>query len=183
MENLRFDNFVIEGATVDAIEITTLYRSQPEEAFSERTPVFRNFAFSNLTITHARQVASIQGLPEKAIEQLRFSDITATGSAGFLCDHSLDIELHNVRVDATSGSAFVFDRVNALELDGVGTQAPQASLPVLDLRSCGRVWLHSSHAAQGTSVFIRQDGGAPGSLLLTDNDLSAAKMGVDPAIP
>jgi polygalacturonase len=183
VENLRFDNFVIDGATVDAIEITTLYRSLPEEAFSDRTPVFRNFAFSNLTITHARQVASIQGLPEKAIEQLRFTDITATGGAGFLCDHSLDVELHNVRVDAASGSAFVFDRVEALELDGLGTLEPQAGLPVLDLRNCGRVWLHSSHAAQGTSVFIRQQGGTPGSLQLTDNELSAAKIGVDSAVP
>jgi polygalacturonase len=183
VENLRFDNFVINNATVDAIEITTLYRNQPEEAFSDRTPVFRNFAFSNLTIVNAKQVASIQGLPEKAVEQLRFSDITASGHAGFLCDHTLDMELHNVRVDTASGSAFVFERVNGLELEGVGTEAPQAGLPVLDLRNCGRVWLHSSHAAQGTSVFIQEDGGAPGSLRLTDNDLTAAKVAVYPSIP
>jgi polygalacturonase len=183
VENLRFDNFVINSATVDAIEITTLYRDQPQEAFSNRTPIFRNFAFSNLTIVNAKQVASIQGLPEKAVEQLRFSDITASGHTGFLCDHTLDIELHNVRVDTASGSAFVFDKVNGLELEGVGTQSPQAGLPVLDLRNCGGVWLHSSHASQGTSVFIQENGAAPGSLRLTDNDLTAAKVAVYPAIP
>jgi polygalacturonase len=183
VENLRFDNFVINDALVSAIEITTLYRDQPAEAFSDRTPIFRNFAFSNMTIVNAKQVASIQGLPEKAVEQLRFSDITASGISGFLCDHTLDIELHNVRVDTSTGSAFVFEQVNGLELEGVGTQSPQAGLPVLDLRNCGKVWLHSSHATQGTSVFIQQNGGEPGSLRLTDNDLSAAKVAVYPSIP
>jgi len=183
VENLRFDNFVINEATVGAVEITTLYQNQPAEAFSDRTPIFRNFAFSNLTIVNAKKVASIQGLPEKAVEQLRFTDITASGHTGFVCDHTLDIELHNVRVDTVSGSAFVFEQVNGLELEGVGTQSPQAGLPVLDLRNCGRVWLHSSHAAQGTSVFIQENGGEPGSLRLTDNDLTAAKVAVYPSIP
>jgi hypothetical protein len=173
-----------------AIEITTFYQDNAAEAnsesapvFSERTPVFRNFAFSNFTITNAKQVASIHGLPEKAVEQLRFSDFTATGTTGFVSDHTNDVELHNVRVEAAAGSAFAFDQDQGIELEGVSSQSPQAGQPVVDLKDCSKVWLHASHAAQGTSIFLRHDGGDVGSIRLTDNDLTAAKVGVFPTIP
>jgi polygalacturonase len=188
VENVRCDNFVIEDARSDehdkgeAIEITTLYsRNMPAEALSERTPVFRNFAFSNITIINATQVASIQGLQEKAIEGLRFTDITATGSVGFLCDHAAGVELHNVRVNATSGSAFVFDTVRNLVLDDVTSGTPQAGAPVIRLAGSDAIWLRNSQATRGTGTFLRVDGPKPASLRLTDDDLSAAAIPTAPA--
>jgi polygalacturonase len=183
VENLRFDNFVIEGATEEAIEITTLYQDTPPEPFSERTPIFKNMAFSNLTIVGAAQVASIHGLPEKSIEQVRFSDITAYGGKGFICDYSNDMELHNVRVDASAGSAFSFLRVKGLDLDGIASGAPGPDAPVVDLSFCNAVWVHASRAAPGTGTFISDVGRAPGELVLTDNDLKSAKVAVEPATP
>jgi polygalacturonase len=123
IENMRFDNFVIEDAAVEAIEITGLYHDDPAEPFSARTPVFRNLAFSNITIVNAEQVASIEGLAEKPIGQLRFTDITATGKLGFLCSDAKDVTLRDVRVEATSGRPFVFTRVQDLRIDGAGPPA------------------------------------------------------------
>jgi hypothetical protein len=183
IENMRFDNFVIDHPTKEAIEITAFYENEPPEPFSDRTPVFRNLAFSNMTIVGAAQVASIHGLPEKRFEQLRFVDITATGDAGFVCDQSSDVELHEVRVSAGTGSAFVFSSVKGLELDRVTSMAPLGTDPVLDLKDCEGVWLHGSRAASGTNVFLRDTGGQAGSLHQTDNDLSAAKVAVSPAPP
>ncbi|MCX6951483.1 MAG: glycoside hydrolase family 28 protein, partial [Verrucomicrobia bacterium] len=108
LENFRFDNWVIEDALKIALEITTRYGRTEEEPFSRRTPVFRNFAYSNITIVNAKKIATVEGLPEKAIEQLRFSDITATGQAGFMVDHATDIEFHTVRATASTGSALSF---------------------------------------------------------------------------
>ena len=183
VENLRFDNFVIDDATEEAIEITTLYRDEPVEPLSERTPIFRNFAFSNLTIVHASQVASIHGLPEKSIEQLRFSDIMASGVTGFICDHSTEVELHDVRVDTASGNAFVFEKVTGLELDDVASMSPQLDRPVLDLTDCNQVSLRSSRAAAGTNIFLAHRGEVQGGVRLINNDLSAAKIAVYPRFP
>lgn len=183
VENVRCENFVIDGATEEAIEITTLYRDEPAEPYSDRTPVFRNLAFSNLTIVDAKQVASIHGLPEKALEQLRFTDITANGQTGFICDRSSDVELNDVRVNTATGNAFVFDSVRGLELVGVTSTSPQADKAVVALNECTDVWLRSSRAAAGTNVFLRHEGGGAGSLHLSENDLSAAKIAIDPAIP
>jgi len=119
IENMRFDNFVIEDATVEAIEITGLYHDGPAEKVSERTPIFRNIALSNITIVNAAQVASIEGLAESALSQLRFSDIMATGKVGFLCRDADQVALRDVQVTATSGQPFVFTRVRDLKVDGI----------------------------------------------------------------
>jgi polygalacturonase len=183
VENLRFDNFVIEDSNEDAIEITMLYHKEPEEPLSERTPAFTNMAFSNMTIVHAARVVSIHGLPEKAIGQLRFSDITASGQQGFVCDNSADVELHDVRVNAVTGNAFAFQKVRGLELDGVGSASPNAGNPVVELSGCAGVWLHASRATVGTNVFVSDVGRAYGDLRLSDNDFTAAKVGVFPESP
>ncbi len=183
VENVRISNFVLENVHKQAIEITTLYsRNLPPEPLSVRTPVFRNIAVSNMTILNANQVASIQGLDEKAIEGLRFTDISATGKVGFLCDHAADVELHQVKVNASTGEAFVFDTVHHLVLDDVTSSEIHPNIPVIRLAHSDGVWLRDSQAAPGTGTFLQVDGPKPTNLRLTDNELSAAVVPVSPAL-
>jgi polygalacturonase len=120
IENLRFDNFLIEDATVTAIEVTSLYRTETESApESGPTPLFRNIAMSNLTIVNARQVAVIEGLPQRAIGRLSLSDVVASGRTGFVCEHAGALDLRGVRVEAGDGAPFVFRHVSGLTIDGV----------------------------------------------------------------
>jgi len=182
VENVRCDNFVIEGSMAEAIEITTFYdgRTAPQPV-TEKTPVFRNFAFSHLTIVNARQVAAIEGLVEKPIEQLRFTDICATGKVGFICSGADDVELHGVRVDGAAREAFSFERVRNLVLDGVGSVTPRRGLPVVRLADSDGVWLLGSHAAEGTDIFLQVDGPRPARLQMSGDDLSAAAHPVLPS--
>ncbi len=181
LENFRFDNWVIEDVQKQAFEITMLYAPTEPEPLSARTPLFRNMAFSNITVINAKQVASIQGLPERSIVQLRFSDINATGLTGFMADHVVDLELHNIRVDATDRSAFVFDQVQDLVLDDATTRAPLKSVPVILLKASDGIWLHATRAAAGTGTFLQFDGAKPKDFKLTDSDLSAAAVPMQPA--
>ena len=181
LENFRFDNWVIEDVQKQAFEITMLYGATEPEPVSVRTPLFCNMAFSNITVVNAKQVASIQGLPERAIAQLRFSDINATGQTGFLADHVADIELHNVRVDAKDRSAFVFDQVQGLVLDDATTRAPLKGVPAILLKDSDGIWLHGTRAAAGTGTFLLFDGAKPKDFKLTDSDLSAAAVPMEPA--
>jgi len=128
LQNFRFDNWVIEDAKKQAFEINTRYSVTPDAPLGEKTPVFRNFSYSNITISNAAQVAKIVGLPEKAIEQLRFTDITATGKVGFLVEQASDLELHHVRVTASKGLAFEIDSSSRVVLDDVATDADAAKL-------------------------------------------------------
>ena len=182
VENVNCDNFVIEDAPAEAIEITTYYAGgkSPQQPVSDATPVFRNFTFSHITIINAHQVASVEGLPEKPIEAIRFNDIRATGGAGFTCSEANDVELRSVRVDAAAGGAFTFEKTHDLVLDDVGSRAPGGA-PVVRLVDADEVWLHASQAAPGTATFLQVDGKRPAQLRLTDNELSAAARPVWPA--
>jgi polygalacturonase len=137
VEDVRCDNFVIEDAgwksdrrdISPAIEITLLYEPTQPEILSERTPIFRNFSFSHLTIVHAREVAGIYGLQEKSIDGLRFEDISATGEFGFICDHVNNVELNQVRVSAVRGSPYVFTHATGMEIDPVTPAGAKAGPP------------------------------------------------------
>lgn len=181
LENFRFDNWVIEDVLIQAFEITTRYGRTADEPFSDRTPVFRNFSYSNITVVNAKQIASIEGLPEKAIEQLRFSDITATGESGFIVDNATDVELHNVRLTATKGSALTVLAGRNLVLNDVSPRTAAANVPGITLTDCADVFLRNSRAPAGTGTFLQLAGAKTSGILLTHNEFSRAAKDLETA--
>ena len=173
VENLRFDNWVIHDSPKEAIQISSNYVDLPEEPFSERTPVMRNIAISNITVNGARQVVNIGGLEEQPIEGLRFSDIRGSGQMGFVCNLGRDIELHDVRIDAEEGPAFRFSDTQNVLLDNVGTHTA-AREPVVVLNNVRDLWLHSSRALPGVRTFVQVQGSATQGLLISGNEFTAA---------
>ena len=61
IENVRFDHWTMDNVD-EAINVTNYYTSGPEEPVSERTPIFRNIAISNMTINHSPLMINIEGL-------------------------------------------------------------------------------------------------------------------------
>lgn len=60
IENIRFDNWVIEDTPYPAIEVTNYYTRAPAEPVSVRTPVFRNIAISHITINRCQTAVTHQ---------------------------------------------------------------------------------------------------------------------------
>lgn len=179
LENFRFDNWVIEEATKIALEITSRYGRTEAAPFSEKTPVFRNFAYSNITIRNARKIATIEGLPEKPIEQLRFSDIDATGRDGFMIDNGADLEIRGSRFTAENTSAISFDSAANVLLDDVMPRSTKAGTPALAFKETTDVFLRGNRATAGTGTFALVSGAKSAGFKLAANELSAAKQPVE----
>ena len=172
LENIRFDNWVIEDTPDPAIEVTNYYTRAPAEPVSVRTPVFRNFAISHVTINRCKTAVSIEGLPEMPVEGLRLTDIVANAKEGLRAFNTNGLELHNVRINAESGVAFLIRDAANLDMDGVQTRAPKADAPVVRLDRVKAASLRNSIAWPGTGVFLSL---APeDKVTSTGNDLSAA---------
>jgi polygalacturonase len=154
MENIRFDNWVIEDTPDPAIEVTNYYTRAPDEPVSVRTPIFRNIAISNVTINRCRTAVSIEGLPEMPVEGLRLSDVVANAREGLRAFNTKGLELHNVRINPESGIAFLIRDSTQLDLDGVQTRAPKANTPVVRLDHSQGVSFRNSVAWPGTGVFL-----------------------------
>jgi hypothetical protein len=174
MENIRFDNWVIEDSPNPAIEVTNYYTRAPEEPVSVRTPIFRNIAISAITINRCRTAVSIEGLPEMPVEGLRLTDIVANAHEGLRAFNTKGLELHNVRINAETGIPFLIRDASDLDLDGVQTRDPKAGVPVVRLDRSKRVSLRNSIAWPGTDVFLSLAPDMKSFVTLTSNELGGA---------
>jgi len=121
VEDLRFDNWTMRNVGT-GIEITSYYRMGGEGAtdkqpVTNRTPVFRDIAISNVAIAGAKRVADIEGLPEMPIDGLRIDDMIAQGREGFKVTFTRGMELRRVHVTADSGTGFEMKWNEGLVLD------------------------------------------------------------------
>jgi hypothetical protein len=146
-----------------------------EEPVSERTPVFRNIAISNVTINGAKKVIDIDGLPEMRITALRLTDIIGSGKVGLTARYTDALELHHVQLNADRGPVFAIESASNLELDGLTTRKPIAGSPVLRLTQTPGAVVRNGRAFPGTETFLSVGPGELKSLYLEGNVLGNAR--------
>jgi polygalacturonase len=183
VEDVRFDNWTMEDVK-KGIEVTSYYlmegeKETAEEPVSERTPIFRNIAISNMTINRAAVPITIEGLPEMPIMGLRITDVIASGKTGMKGTFTQALELHNVQVNADSGPAFQVQNSKELELDGVATRKPLAGTPVVRLERCDGAIMRNSRAFPGTGTFLSVAPGELKKIILETNSLGSAQKAVE----
>jgi polygalacturonase len=179
VEDVRFENWTMEDV-VEGIVLTTYYMMEGEvpatdTSLSERTPVFRNIAVSNMTINGARLAIDLEGLPEMPLSGVRITDVTASGTRGMFAADTVGLELHHVQVNAEQGPAFMIRDSQDLELDGVSTSKPIPGLPVVRLDRCPGAIMRASRAFPGTGTFLSVGPGELKSIVMEGNALSAAR--------
>ena len=179
VEDARFDNWTMENVGV-GIVVTSYYvmggeADTKEEPVSERTPIFRNIAISNVTINGAKKVIDIDGLPEMRITALRLTDIIGSGKVGLTARYTDALELHHVQLNADRGPVFAIESASNLELDGLTTRKPIAGSPVLRLTQTPGAVVRNGRAFPGTETFLSVGPGELKSLYLEGNVLGNAR--------
>jgi polygalacturonase len=186
VEDLRFDNWTMENV-ITGIEITNYYimegeKRTAEEPVTNKTPVFRNIAISNMTINHASKAAiTIEGIPEMPPSGVRISDVIASGKTGLTAFNTDALELHNIQVNPERGPAFLIRDSKDLLLDDVTTRKPLAGMPVVRLDRCPGAIVRNSRAFPGTGVFLSLNPSELKEIVLKDNALGLAKQGTEEA--
>jgi polygalacturonase len=178
IENVRFDHWTMDSV-LEAINVTNYYTRGPEEPVSQRTPVFRNIAISNMTINHSPLMINVEGLPEMPVTGLQISNVIATGTVGMRAHDTLALELHNVQVNPTTGPAFLVRDSKELELDQVSTRTPIAASPVVRLDRCPGAVVRASRAFAGTGTFLAAAPGELKSVVLEGNTLGNARKATE----
>ena len=178
IENVRFEHWTMDNVD-EAINVTNYYTRGPEEPVSERTPVFRNIAISDMTINHSPLMINIEGLPEMPVNGLQLSNIIATGKVGMRAYNTKAMELHNVQVNPEVGPAFLIRDSKELELDHVSTRTPVAGAPVVRLDRCPGAIVRDSRAFEGTGTFLVTGSGELKSVVLQNNMLGSAKKATE----
>lgn len=158
VENIRFDNWIIEDPAGAAIEVTNYYTRAPEEPVSARTPIFRNFAISRMTINRAPIAVTIEGLPEMPVSGLRLMDIVASAKAGLRAFNTTGLEISNVQINPADGPAFLIRNSTQLLVEDAERQVTGAA-PVIRLDDCTGAIVRGTRVWPGTDVYLSEKSG------------------------
>jgi hypothetical protein len=195
VERVRVTNLVIDTVSEMAIKLSHFFdsvrmegkyglyptvgrRTNPETARSKRAPVdegtpcFRDFEFSGLTLGRMRDVALLEGLPERFIRGISFQDIAARqAKAGIYCSMVGDISISNFTVGTLDTPVVDARDVERLELHRLRCATPSAAVPVVWLENVADAFVHGCYIGSAGPGFewLRQQQSR--AVTLTDNSV------------
>ncbi|MEP0368016.1 MAG: glycoside hydrolase family 28 protein [Cyclobacteriaceae bacterium] len=177
VEDIRVDNIIMKDIKKEAIKLNMFYSKTELEPVSERTPIFRDIHFSNITAVSNKAVVLI-GLEEMPIENITFSDINFDSNEGVSVKDGKHIEFHNVTINTELGAALEVETTTDVEVDGFKTYSHDEGRPSIELIDVRDVFIYDSRATSGTDVFLNVKGGASHNIFMKGNFLKQAKKPV-----
>jgi hypothetical protein len=99
VENIRVSNIVMRNIQREAIILDLKYSKMPEEALSERTPIFRNIHISNMTAVDVKTPIFIRGLEESPITDVVLRDINIQSKLPPVFENFKNVELKDVVIN------------------------------------------------------------------------------------
>ena len=180
IKDVRFDNWVMDSVG-QAINVTNFYSMEGEvyhgdTTVSNRTPRFKDIAISNITVRNARVVINVDGLPEMPIKGLTISNLIGSGKVGMKASNTVDLELHNVRINAESGPAYLVRKSKELELDNVSTTKPLKDTPVIRIDSSPDALVRNCRTYPGTDIFLSASPDEMKDIIMKGNITNNSKL-------
>jgi hypothetical protein len=153
-----FDSVRMEGRY--AINPHAAGRSNLETARSRRapidegTPLFRDFEFSGLMLGRVRDVALLEGLPERFIRGVSFTDIMAReAKAGIYCSMVSEVSISNFTVGSMETPAVDARDVEHLEVHRLRCPTPTPTAPAVWLENVADAFIHGCFIGNGGPGF------------------------------
>jgi polygalacturonase len=175
VEDIRVSNIIMKNIQLEAIVLNMQYAKTEVEPVSERTPIFRNIHFSNITGVDINVAGKIVGLEELPVDQITFNDIQMDAKEGFSILNANNIEFHQVTINSKMGSALKTDNVKNLEINGFKTNKPLANSPVISLKNTSNVFIHNSWPKAGSPSFVDVSGSKSSDITIKNNNFKAIK--------
>jgi polygalacturonase len=162
VEQIRVSNLVMDRISEAAVKVTHFFDSvrmgvmkggsarrdleiarSRKVPVNEGTPTFRNFVFSGLTLGKVRDLAVIEGLPERFVRGVVLEDINAAqASAGVSCSLAAEIRIGNLTLDAVESAAIDAREVERLEVHRLSCARPRPETPAIWLENVAGAFIH-----------------------------------------
>ena len=119
VEDLVVENCRGRALLEQAIELTFAYSGKtPAEPFSDRTPVFKNFTFRNITSDGAPQAIKIEGLEESLISDIAFENVSVRADTGAGINYGAKVRFTNCTITPARGEKFTVTNSREVSVDG-----------------------------------------------------------------
>jgi hypothetical protein len=144
---------------------------------SERTPRFRNIHIAGIT-ANAEQAGTLLGLEEARLDDVTLTDVDIVANTGLVIKNANHVSLRSVRIHTTTGPAITTERSNDVRMFDVGTLAPHAGTPALEMINVKHAFLQGCFAPAGSESFLSIRGRDTQAIILGDNDIADARTPV-----
>jgi hypothetical protein len=201
VERVRVSNVVIDSVAEMAFKLSHFFdsvrmegrfglypnaghRNNLETARSRRatvdegTPCFRDFEFSGVTLGRMREVALLEGLPERFIRGISFQDIVARQvKGGIYCSMVAEVSISNFTVGSLETPAVDARDVERLEVHRLRCAKPSAAAPAIWLENVADAFVHGCYIGEAGPGFawLRQQGSR--AVTLADNSVPGKSPG------
>lgn len=174
VEDITVDNIIMKNIKKEAIKLNMFYSKTAYEPVSERTPIFRNIHFSNIS-GDAYQAGFLLGLDEMKIKDISFNNICLTATKGFSIKDAEDIEFHHVIINTTENASIYAENTKYLEINGLKTNTPVSKIPVIDFMNVENAFIQNCNQFRKTDLFIKLDGEKTKDIFVGNNNLYQVK--------
>jgi polygalacturonase len=126
VENIEISNVTMHDIRHEAISLHMFYFAPDPrpEPVSERTPVFRDIHFRNITCHGAARAVEVRGLPEMPVENVTLENIRIKAQRGVLLSDAKDVTLRDVHLDVDEVPAVQCHNVRNVSMDNVNGTGP-----------------------------------------------------------
>jgi polygalacturonase len=196
VENLRITNIVMDRIEEQAFKIShffdsirmegrfgfkpTFARSNVETVRGKRapvdagTPTFRDFDFSGIRISRARDVAVIEGLPERFIHGVTLDNFAVTqAKTGISCDMVTHLRISGFVVGALETPTVDVRDGDRLEIHRLRCGQPSANFPAVWLENVNGAFIHGCDIAAPAPGFAWLGQEQCKAIVLTGNNVPA----------
>jgi hypothetical protein len=168
-DSVRMDGLFGEGPSPDGNPETDRTMRPPPDL---TTPIFRDFEFQGLSVGVARDLAVIEGLPERFIQRVAISDVSAPEvKSGVICARAADITLSGLRLGALQQPAVAARDVQGLEIHRLRCSQAVTGHPLIHLENVHRALIHGCDVRGSRAGFLALRGGANRDVVTTGNRL------------
>jgi hypothetical protein len=115
VERLWFENIDMKHNRSDAIQMTTAYRAYMGTT-DGKAPMFLDIKLRDIRVNGAKRAASIEGLPEAPIQNLKFVEMSIDATKGFHAKFVNDIVVKDVLVTPLEAEAFEWEERRQIDL-------------------------------------------------------------------
>ena len=172
VEDIRVDNVIMKNIRKEAIKLNMFYSQTPPEPVSERTPIFRNIHFSNIS-AQGQKAVDLIGLDEMPVKNITFSHMNFETVEGISIRSASEIEIHEVEVNVKMGPAIRVETTTDLEINGFKTYSHFQDVPSIHLKDVRGGYFTDNRATEGTGTFLYVEGQS-GDILMMANFLDQA---------
>jgi polygalacturonase len=180
VEKIRVSDVLIDGTEDVAIKLSNFFDSLRSEGrfvkngparqnielarsrkapVDQGTPTFRELWFSGLTLGMVKEVALVEGLPERYMEQVVFEDLVAPHArSGIACTLAADVRISNFETGPLETPAVDAREIERLEIHRLRCARPPADAPLVFLEEVGRAFIHGCYAGKsGAPRWVEQE--------------------------